>query len=158
MPVTLDKVARRAGVSPATVSRVLNHTGRVSESTRARVLRAVKDLKYHPNLAARTLAHGRSRTLGLVVSNLGNPFFLPVLGFSLPVLVAAVLAFGIAWCAAGLFPVCPATHDQGVRWLFDLATALLLLELLHQQLQLARARSARIQEISRNDQEIDMLQ
>lgn len=78
MPVTLDKVARRARVSPATVSRVLNDTGRVSESTRARVLRAVRDLKYHPNLAARTLAHGRSRTLGLVVSNLRNPFFLDI--------------------------------------------------------------------------------
>ena len=78
MPVTLDKVAKRAGVSAATVSRVLNDTGRVGESTRARVLRAVKELQYHPNLAARTLAHGRSRTLGLIVSNLRNPFFLDI--------------------------------------------------------------------------------
>lgn len=78
MPVTLDKVARRARVSSATVSRVLNNTGRVSESTRSRVLRAVKELKYHPNLHARTLAHGQSRTLGLIVSNLRNPFFLDV--------------------------------------------------------------------------------
>ena len=78
MPVTLDKVARRAGVSAATVSRVLNNTGRVGEATRARVLRAVEKLNYHPNLAARTLAHGRSRTLGLIVSNLKNPFFLDI--------------------------------------------------------------------------------
>jgi DNA-binding LacI/PurR family transcriptional regulator len=78
MPVTLDKVARRARVSAATVSRVLNNTGRVGETTRARVLRAVEELNYHPNIAARTLAHGRSRTLGLVVSNLKNPFFLDV--------------------------------------------------------------------------------
>jgi len=78
MAITLDKVARRARVSAATVSRVLNNTGRVSEATRARVLRAVKELKYQPNLAARTLAHGRSRTLGLIVSNLKNPFFLDI--------------------------------------------------------------------------------
>jgi DNA-binding LacI/PurR family transcriptional regulator len=42
------------------------------------VLKAVKELKYHPNLAARTLAHGRSHTLGLIVSNLRNPFFLDI--------------------------------------------------------------------------------
>jgi LacI family transcriptional regulator len=78
MPVTLEKVAGRARVSTATVSRVLNNTGRVSESTRARVLRAVAELKYHPNVHARTLAHGQSRTLGLIVSNLRNPFFLDI--------------------------------------------------------------------------------
>jgi LacI family transcriptional regulator len=78
MPVTLEKVARRARVSSATASRVLNNTGRVSEATRARVLRAVAELKYHPNLHARTLAHGQSRTLGLIVSNLRNPFFLEI--------------------------------------------------------------------------------
>lgn len=78
MAMTLDEVAKRARVSAATVSRVLNNTGRVSETTRARVLRAVKELKYQPNLAARTLAHGRSRTLGLIVSNLKNPFFLDI--------------------------------------------------------------------------------
>jgi DNA-binding LacI/PurR family transcriptional regulator len=78
MAVTLDKVARRARVSAATVSRVLNNTGRVSASTRARVQRAVAELQYHPNLHARTLAHGHSRTLGLIVSNLRNPFFLDI--------------------------------------------------------------------------------
>ena len=78
MAVTLAKVADRARVSAATVSRVLNNTGRVGESTRARVLRAVEELKYQPDLHARTLARGRSRALGLIVSNLGNPFFLEI--------------------------------------------------------------------------------
>jgi LacI family transcriptional regulator len=78
MAVTLAKVAHRARVSAATVSRVLNNTGRVGESTRSRVLRAVEELKYQPDLHARTLARGRSRTLGLIVSNLGNPFFLEI--------------------------------------------------------------------------------
>jgi DNA-binding LacI/PurR family transcriptional regulator len=78
MAVTLERVARRARVSTATVSRVLNNTGRVSESTRARVLRAVEELNYQPNLYARTLAQGQSNTLGLIVSNLSNPFFLDI--------------------------------------------------------------------------------
>jgi DNA-binding LacI/PurR family transcriptional regulator len=76
--VTLQKVAERAKVSPATVSRVLNDTGRVKEVARARVLRAIDELNYHPNIHARTLARGRSRTLGLIVSNLKNPFFLDI--------------------------------------------------------------------------------
>jgi LacI family transcriptional regulator len=76
--MTLQEVARRAKVSPATVSRVLNNTGRVKEAARSRVLRAIDELNYHPNLHARTLARGRSRTLGLIVSNLKNPFFLDI--------------------------------------------------------------------------------
>jgi DNA-binding LacI/PurR family transcriptional regulator len=76
--VTLQEVARRAKVSSATVSRVLNNTGRVKENARSRVLRAIDELNYHPNLLARTLARGRSRTLGLIVSNLKNPFFLDI--------------------------------------------------------------------------------
>jgi DNA-binding LacI/PurR family transcriptional regulator len=76
--MTLQEVARRAKVSPATVSRVLNDTGRVKEAARARVLKAVRELDYHPNIHARTLARGRSRTLGLIVSNLKNPFFLDI--------------------------------------------------------------------------------
>ena len=74
----LEDVARRAGVSTATVSRVLNNIGVVKESTRARVLRAVGDLKYSPNMNARALASSASRTIGLVVSNLANPFFVDI--------------------------------------------------------------------------------
>ena len=76
--MTLQEVARRAKVSTATVSRVLNNTGRVKEAARARVLKAIDELNYHPNIHARTLARGRSRTLGLIVSNLKNPFFLDI--------------------------------------------------------------------------------
>jgi DNA-binding LacI/PurR family transcriptional regulator len=76
--MTLVEVAKRAGVSPSTVSRVLNNTGRVSDSTRARVLKIAKELKYRPDIHARALAGGNSRTLGLIVSNLQNPFFLDI--------------------------------------------------------------------------------
>ncbi|MHC4178767.1 MAG: LacI family DNA-binding transcriptional regulator, partial [Planctomycetota bacterium] len=76
--MTLQEVAKRAKVSPATVSRVLNKTGRVREATRLRVLKAVEKVGYQPNIHARTLAHGKSRTLGMIVSNLRNPFFLDI--------------------------------------------------------------------------------
>jgi len=76
--VSLKEVARRAKVSTATVSRVLNNVGVVRNATRARVMRAVADLNYHPNLHARSLAAGKSQTLGIVVSNLENPFFFDI--------------------------------------------------------------------------------
>jgi LacI family transcriptional regulator len=76
--MSLEDVARRARVSTATVSRVLNGVGVVKSSTRARVMKAITELKYHPNLNARNLAGGRSRTIGVIVSNLDNPFFLDV--------------------------------------------------------------------------------
>jgi DNA-binding LacI/PurR family transcriptional regulator len=76
--MSLEEVARRAGVSTATVSRVLNNLDIVRSSTRSRVLRAIKELNYHPNLHARTLAGGKSRTIGLIISNLENPFFFDI--------------------------------------------------------------------------------
>lgn len=76
--MNLDDVARKAKVSTATVSRVLNDIGLVKSTTRARVLKAVKELNYHPNLHARRLAGGKNCTLGMVVSNLENPFFLDI--------------------------------------------------------------------------------
>jgi LacI family transcriptional regulator len=76
--MTLAKVAKRAGVSTATVSRVLNNREVVRESTVKRVLSAVEALNYYPNLHARSLAGGRSNTIGLIVSNLSNPFFVDI--------------------------------------------------------------------------------
>lgn len=76
--MNLEEVAKLAKVSTATVSRVLNDVGPVKKSTRARVLKAAEELKYHPNLHARTLAGGKSRTIGLIVSNMENPFFVDI--------------------------------------------------------------------------------
>lgn len=76
--MNLEEVAKRAKVSTATVSRVLNNIEVVRGTTRARVLKAVEELKYQPNLHARTLAGGKSRTLGMIVSNMENPFFVDV--------------------------------------------------------------------------------
>ncbi len=74
----LEEVAARAGVSIATVSRVLNNVSVVKGKTRARVLKAIEELRYHPNLHARTLAGGKSKSIGVIVSNLENPFFFDV--------------------------------------------------------------------------------
>ena len=74
----LDAVAKRAGVSTATVSRVLNNLNVVKGTTRTRVLKAAEELKYHPNLHARSLARGKSRTIGILVSNMENPFFFDI--------------------------------------------------------------------------------
>lgn len=74
----LEDVAKRARVSIATVSRVVNNVGPVKSTTRARVLKVIQEVKYHPNIHARHLAGGKSRTLGMIVSNLENPFFLDI--------------------------------------------------------------------------------
>ena len=67
---SIKDVAREAGVSTATVSHVINNTRFVSDEVRARVLGAVERCGYYPNAHARSLASGRSQTLGLVVSDL----------------------------------------------------------------------------------------
>lgn len=76
--MTLEEVARKARVSTATVSRVLNNGASVKSSTRARVLKIMQELKYSPNLNAQRLAGGGSRSIGVIVSNIENPFFLDI--------------------------------------------------------------------------------
>lgn len=75
---TIRDVARRAGVGVATVSRVLNNSGYVSSVTRARVLQAVEELGYVPNRLARGLRSKRTQTLGLVLTDITNPFWTTV--------------------------------------------------------------------------------
>lgn len=71
----MREVADRAGVSPATVSRVLNKTQYITPETEKRVLDAVKQLNYHKNVNALRLATGHSNMFGLVISEIANPFF-----------------------------------------------------------------------------------
>jgi DNA-binding LacI/PurR family transcriptional regulator len=75
MAHTMREVAKRAGVSLATVSRVLNNTQYISAETRRRVLEAVREFNYFKNVHARRLATGRSDLFGLVISEIANPFF-----------------------------------------------------------------------------------
>ncbi|MCE1173688.1 MAG: LacI family DNA-binding transcriptional regulator [Propionibacteriales bacterium] len=66
---TVTDVARRAGVSAMTVSRVINQQARVAEDTRERVLAAMRELDFRPNLMAQGLASGRSRTIGVLTED-----------------------------------------------------------------------------------------
>jgi LacI family transcriptional regulator len=72
----LRDVAKKAGVSTATVSRALSDSVAVRPRTRSKVLRVARELRYRPNRHASELRGRRSRTVGLVVANLENPFFL----------------------------------------------------------------------------------
>ena len=72
---TIKDVASEAGVSVATVSRTLNGVDRVSPGVRERVMAAAERLSYRPNAVARSLKSQNTRTLGLVIPNIRNPFF-----------------------------------------------------------------------------------
>src|SRR6266498_1912365 len=74
MPNIYD-VAKRARVSVATVSAVLNDSAFVSDGLKARVQAAVLALRYEPNLLARGLAKQRTQTFGMIVTDIANPFF-----------------------------------------------------------------------------------
>lgn len=78
MATTLKDIARDLGVSVITVSKVLRDHPDISEGTRKRVLKRVKELDYQPNYAARALITGRTFTIGLVVPDLLHPFFASV--------------------------------------------------------------------------------
>jgi len=71
---TIADVARHAGTTPTTVSRVLNESGYVRDTVRSRVLAAVEELRYIPNANARNLKTRQSRTLGIVIGDLLNPY------------------------------------------------------------------------------------
>src|SRR5947207_15699889 len=73
--IRIKDVAKLAGVSTATVSHVINKTRFVSDETKRRVLGAIENVGYAPNVHARNLASGKSRTLGLIISDITNPFF-----------------------------------------------------------------------------------
>lgn len=75
MPVTMRDVAREAGVSIKTVSRVVNQQGEIKEETRKRVLAAIEKLEYRPSKVARSLVTRRTDTIGLLVGDIQNPYF-----------------------------------------------------------------------------------
>ena len=91
MPALMGDVAKRAGVSITTVSHVINGTREIAPATRERVMEAIKELHYYKNNSARLLVRGHSDTVGLLISDIENPF--------LPELVKS---FERAAAAAGL--------------------------------------------------------
>ncbi len=76
MPATMDDVAKRAGVSKTTVSRILNRIpNSATPETTERVLLAIDELGYMPNVIAASLKRVTTRTVGLIVGDIENPFF-----------------------------------------------------------------------------------
>jgi DNA-binding LacI/PurR family transcriptional regulator len=73
--VTIKDVALRSGVSKSTVSHVLNKTRFVEDHTRQKVLQAIQELNYRPSSIARSLVSQRTGTAGLLISDVGNPFY-----------------------------------------------------------------------------------
>jgi LacI family transcriptional regulator len=109
---TIYEVSELAGVSLATVSRVINDKGRVSEKTRQKVLAAMRQLDYRPNTIAQSLASSRSNCVGVLVSELHGPFF-----------GAMLTAIEHSLRSAGKFVIFAAGHSdkaserEGIRFL-----------------------------------------
>lgn len=75
MPITVNQIAEKCGVSRTTVLRALNDRGSVSEETKKKILSVAKEYNYRPNLIARSLHHGRTMSLGIVTINIENMYF-----------------------------------------------------------------------------------
>ncbi len=98
MPVTIHDVARQVNLSIATVSRALNRPESVSEPTRQRVLEAVRLTGYRPDAIGRSLREGRSRSIGLIVSDIRNPFYASITKAVED--IAQVRGYGVLICNA----------------------------------------------------------
>lgn len=109
---TIYEVSKLAGVSLATVSRVMNDSGRVSDKTRAKVLAAMEELDYQPNAIAQSLASSRSNSVGVLISEMHGPIF-----------GAMLSAIESELRAAGKFAIFAAGHSdvdkerEGIRFL-----------------------------------------
>ena len=79
VPATIRDVARASGVHVSTVSRTFSAPHLVNQDTRSRVLAAAESLGYRPNRAARALITGRTHNIGLIVADIANPFFPPLI-------------------------------------------------------------------------------
>ncbi len=74
-PITLEFIARAAGVSPSTVSRILNGTAKVSEAKRLAVEQTIARFNFRPNALARGLALGQTMSIGVLTQNIESPFY-----------------------------------------------------------------------------------
>ncbi|MBX3724415.1 MAG: LacI family DNA-binding transcriptional regulator [Xanthomonadales bacterium] len=138
MPSRIDDVARRAGVSLKTVSRVLNREPNVRETTRARVEAAVRELDYRPHPSARSLAGRRSYVIALLYDNPSANYLMQIqagvleaceanhytlmlrpLGYRDPDLLAAVRGFALQYRPDGMILTPPITDHVGLLHLLD---------------------------------------
>ncbi|WP_125152153.1 LacI family DNA-binding transcriptional regulator [Clostridium rectalis] len=79
MAITINDIAKKAGVSLATVSRVLNKSGYVKKETKERILKVIEELNYSPSAIARSLSKNKTNTIGVIVPQINNPFFAEII-------------------------------------------------------------------------------
>jgi len=79
MNTNINEIARRCGVSIATVSRVFNNKGPIKETTRQKVLQVARELNYHPNQIARGLSRKKTDTIGVILPELNDEFFMNII-------------------------------------------------------------------------------
>lgn len=79
MPVTIKDIARTAGVSTSTAARILGDYGYASADAKARVMKASKDLNYHPNIIAKSIVKKKTNSFGLIITDIDNPFFITLI-------------------------------------------------------------------------------
>jgi len=96
---TMQEIAKKAGVSQATVSRVINGSPSVSIETRQNVMQWVKKLNYQPNLTAQSLVRKQSYLLGIVLPDISNPYFSDVL--KIIEQEASLNGYNIIFCNSG---------------------------------------------------------
>lgn len=125
MAVSLKDIAQSLNLSVATVSRALNNQGRISPKTRARVLKAMEQMHYRPNEAARALREKSSHTIGIIVPDIGNEFYARMIKG----------AERVAWKAGYALLVMSSDEDvereqQTIRYMLDKRVSGLVLALL----------------------------
>ena len=120
---TIFDVAERAGVSKSLVSLVLRGKPGVSEARRKAVLRAVKELGYRPNAAARSLVQQRTHTVGALLSDMRNPWFIDLLDSAR----SELLALGIEPVLVGSRISCRSIRRSSMRSSKPASTGLLCL-------------------------------
>jgi len=101
MKITIKDIARMANVSHTTVSRALNNKSRIRNETKEKIISIARELNYKPDFIARSLVMKRTKTLGLVITTISNPFYIE-------------LAQGIEATARGLgynIILCSTHHD-----------------------------------------------
>ena len=77
--MTISEIAKIAGVSKATVSRILNNSKHVSDTTREKVLRIIQENNYEPSCLAQGLAKNENSTIGVIIPEIDNEFFAEIL-------------------------------------------------------------------------------
>jgi len=79
---TIKDIAKHVGVSTATISHVINNTRFVSEGLKQKILKAIQELNYQPNAIARSLVKRKTHTIGIIVSDILNPFYTAIVRFN----------------------------------------------------------------------------